>query len=262
MRILFIGDIVGRGGRKAVELLLPDIKKEENIDLVIANAENGAAGFGITDKVYEEFTEKIGVDLLTSGNHIWDKKELIENIDKYPKLLRPLNYPESVKGKGYTLFDYNGKKICLISLLGRVFVQGVDCPFRAMDKLLDEVKADIYLVDFHAEVTSEKKAMSYYLEKRVSLLVGTHTHVQTSDERILSDYTAYITDIGMVGGKESVIGMNKKEVLGRFLDALPYRFEIVKKGIMEFNSVVVEIDEDSGKALSIKRLNREIEVVG
>lgn len=260
MKLLFIGDIIGRGGRAAAKKVLPEIKDQEKPDLLIANVENAASGFGLTEKVYNEISDELGIDALTSGNHIWDKKEMIDNIENYPRLLRPINYPEDVKGQGYYLTEINKKKVCVISLLGRVFVQDLDCPFKAMDKLLNEVKADIYIVDIHAEATSEKKALSFYLEKKISALLGTHTHVQTSDERILSDHTAYITDVGMVGGKDSIIGVQKDRVIKRFLTGVPYRFEVVRKGVMEFNSVLVEIDDKSGQALSIKRINKEVEI--
>jgi len=261
MKILFIGDIIGRGGRSTVSRVLPQIKKELKIDLVVANVENAAAGFGMTAKIYKQLSEQAGIDFMTSGNHIWDKKEFISNIDTFRNVIRPANYSgRGVPGEGYKVIEVSGKKICIINLLGRVFLNwDVSSPFTEVELILDKLgpEVDLILVDFHAEATSEKTALANYLDGRVSLVVGTHTHVQTSDERILPKGTAYLTDLGMVGAVDSIIGMQKEAVIEKFLNGMPQRFQPQSSGQMNFNSLLVEYSEDN-KAVKVERINQKI----
>lgn len=256
MRILMIGDVVGKPGRRAVEELLPALKQEMGLDLVIANSENAAGGTGLTVETAQQLIA-CGVDVLTSGNHIWDKKEIMPFLDGPLPILRPMNYPPGVPGHGYVA---KGKAL-VANLMGRVFMTNIDCPFRAMDHFLSEAKpasSKVIIVDFHAEATSEKVALGWFLDGRVSAVLGTHTHVATDDLRILPKGTAYVTDVGMVGAVDSVIGVEKEAVIERFLSRIPRRFEVAR-GRVAFNSVVVEIDDSSGKAVRITRVNREIE---
>jgi len=260
MRILFIGDIFGRPGRTIVKERLSGLVKEHSIDLVIANGENSAAGFGITAPLAEELFE-IGIDVLTTGNHIWDKREIIdyfEAADGNPhsparRLLRPANYPPGMPGWGL----YQGKKqeisYAVLNLQGRVFMAANDDPFRIADQFLKDVKAQVVVVDIHAEATSEKMAMGWYLDGRATLVVGTHTHVPTADERVLPGGTAYITDVGMTGPYDSVIGVKKELILERFRTNMPNRFEAAS-GDVRLCAVVVDCDESTGKAREIKRL--------
>ncbi len=253
MRILFIGDIVGKPGRTAVRELLPGIIRDGEIDFVIANCENAAAGFGVTGEIIQELFS-YNIDVLTSGNHIWDKKEIIPVIDDYKRLLRPANYPGGDPGNGSVLaHSRGGISVGVINLQGRIFMHPIDCPFRAADREIENLKgAKIIIVDMHAEATSEKIALSWYLNGRVSAVVGTHTHVQTADERILSGGTACITDVGMTGAFDSVIGMQKDAVLKRFLTQMPNKFDIAR-GDIRLQGVVVETSPD-GKASKINRL--------
>ncbi len=259
MRILFIGDIVGKPGRRALTDLLPKLRRKEKIDCVIANGENAAGGFGIQPSQIEEM-EFCGVDVITSGNHIWDKKEMVGLIEKYPYLLRPANYPPGVAGSGSVLFRAaNGLEIGVINLMGRLYLPGTDCPFR---KALEEIKklsarTKIILVDFHAELTSEKRAMGHHLTGLVSAVVGTHTHVQTADEEILGEHTAYITDAGMTGPLDSVIGVKKEIIIRKFLNSLPTRFELAKEDV-RLCGVLIEADDKTGQATSIKRLQLKL----
>ncbi len=260
MRILFIGDIFGRPGRTVVKERLPQLVREHSIDLVIANGENAAAGFGITPPLAEELFE-LGIDVLTTGNHVWDKREIIDyfqaaNGDPYSparRLLRPANYPPGMPGWGL----YQGRKketdYAVINLQGRVFMGSNDDPFRMADHLLQEVRAKVILVDIHAEATSEKMAMGWYLDSRVTVVVGTHTHVPTADERVLPGGTAYITDVGMTGPYDSVIGVKKELIIGKFLNNLPVRFE-AGTGDVRLCAIVVDCDESTGKAREIKRV--------
>lgn len=257
IKLLFIGDIIGRPGRRAVASLLPGLKAEHGLDLVIANGENSAGGFGVTPKIADELFG-LGIDVLTSGNHIWDQKEIEPYLRKSSRLLRPANYPVDGLGKGAVIVPLEQRpkiKIGIMNLAGRVFVGPADCPFRAGEKLAAELRAEtsIIVVDFHAETTSEKTALATYLDGQVSLFVGTHTHVQTADERIMPGGTAYITDVGMVGGRNSIIGMKSDRVIKKFLDGMPQRYE-VEKSDPWLSAVIAEIDEESGKALSIRRL--------
>jgi len=253
--ILAIGDVVGRPGRKAIQELLPDLRQQYGLDLVVANAENIAGGLGVTSATAGELLDA-GVDVLTSGNHIWAQKEIIPYLDGEMPILRPLNYPPGLPGKGYIVKN----QAMVVNLIGRTFMSNFDCPFRAMDKLLAEVKPKppVIIVDFHAEATSEKVALGRYLDGRVSAVLGTHTHVGTIDAQLLPQGTAYVTDIGMTGPMDSVIGDDAEAVIHRFLTMLPYRLS-VGKGKTMFNALLIRVDEDSGKAISIDRISQEVE---
>ncbi len=255
MKILFIGDIVGSPGRKALSGALPGLTREFGpFDFILANGENAAAGFGLTDRVFLEILDS-GVDCLTSGNHVWDKRDFLETLAAEKRILRPANYPPGCPGQGLAILERSGKKLAVLNLQGRVFMPTIDCPFRVADAILQdrELPACVF-VDFHAEATSEKKALGLYLDGRVSALVGTHTHVQTADESILPGGTAYLTDCGMTGGHAGVIGMKKEGVLPRFLTAMPTRFEVCEDEL-RLNAVIVDIDDETGKAFDISRLD-------
>lgn len=255
MKILFIGDIVGRPGRHMVTRHLASLVDRHMIDLVIANAENAAAGFGVTPDVVAELLDG-GVDVLTSGNHIWDKRESLPILEQEQRLLRPANYPPGLPGKGWGIFTTSaGVPVAVVNLEGRVFMNNLDCPFRAADAILDDVrsKTPIVLVDFHAETTSEKGALGNYLDGRVSAVLGTHTHVQTADERLMPGGTAFISDVGMTGSRDSVIGIRKELSVERFLTQVPVRFEVARKEPM-LCGVVVSIDESTGRAEGIERV--------
>ena len=255
-KILFIGDIVGKPGRVAVRELLPALIEDYRIDLVVANCENAAAGFGVTRDVVEELFRS-RVDVLTSGNHIWDKKEVLEFVEDYETLLRPANYPEGVPGFGSVVVPSpTGSPIGVINLAGRVFMHSLDCPFRSAEKEIEKLKnkTSTIVVDMHAEATSEKQALGWFLDGRVSAVLGTHTHVQTADERILPNGTAYITDLGMTGPFDSIIGTRKDVVLERFLRNMPNKFDVAR-GDVRLQGVVLGVDHASGKALEIERLN-------
>jgi 2',3'-cyclic-nucleotide 2'-phosphodiesterase len=256
MRILTIGDVFGRMGRKVLLELLKDIRKDYRIDFVMANIENAAAGFGILPYMAEEFLAA-GVDVMTSGNHIFDKRDIIDYIKGQPRLLRPANYAASVPGQGLwcgKLADNIG--IAVINLQGRVFMAANDCPFQTVNRLLEELQGryPVIVVDHHAEATSEKVAMGWYLDGRVSVVVGTHTHVPTADERVLPQGTAYLTDLGMTGAYDSVIGIEKKVVIDKFLDGMPRKFEPAV-GDVRLSGAVIDVDEKTGKARSISRLH-------
>lgn len=255
MRILVIGDVVGKPGRRAVRMLAPQLRKEHHIDFIIVNGENAAGGFGITLDNIQEFLE-CGVDVVTSGNHVWDQKEFIPHMDSELPVVRPFNYPPGVPGRGY--IQKSG--VLVVNLMGRTFMADIDCPFRAADRILAEVspRPSAIIVDFHGEATSEKQAMGWHLDGRVSAVVGTHTHVGTVDARVLPGGTAFVTDIGMVGPRDSVIGVDAKSVLQRFLTQMPARFEVAK-GPVTFNSVLIETDDATGRARSIQRLDRGVE---
>lgn len=257
MKILFIGDIIGKLGRVVCREFIQKIKDEHSLDLVIANGENSAHGYSITEKVYKELLAT-GIEVISMGNHVWDKKELVKNIDKLPMMVRPANYPPGAPGKEYLVIEKDGIKIALLNFSGRTFMPAMDCPFRKADQLLKEIVADIKIVDIHAEATSEKSAMGWYLDGRVSAVLGTHTHVMTADERILPMGTAYITDVGMCGAQNSIIGMDKTKILKRFLTALPEKFEPVEQGPGIFNAVLLDINQISGQAKGIKRIIRRI----
>ena len=255
MNILFIGDIVGAYGRAVVKQLLPGLKQAHAIDLTIGNGENSAHGYSITEKIYHELLET-GIDAITMGNHLFEKKELLQKIDTFDRLVRPANFPPGAPGRDHLLIDVKGKKVALINLLGRVFMQCLDCPFQAADQLVNRLKekTPVVLVDFHAEATSEKAGMGYFLDGRASAVLGTHTHVMTADEKVLLNGTAFITDVGMCGSADSIIGMNKEQILKRFVTQLPEKFEPTDYGRGLFNAVVMDIDENSGKAKGIKRI--------
>lgn len=256
VKLLFVGDIIGKPGRQALSRELHRLVDKHNVDLVIANGENAAGGFGLTEETAKELFKQ-GVHLLTSGNHIWDKKEQVPLILADPRILRPANYPAGALGSGSTILTTpGGVKIGVLNLEGRVYMKTLECPFKVADREIERLKQEtnIIFIDFHAEATSEKSALGWYLDGRVSAVVGTHTHVQTADERILTQGTAFLTDAGMTGAFDSVIGMGKEETISRFLTQLPSKFEVAKKDI-RLNAVVIGVDEKSGKALSIERIN-------
>ncbi|QPM69274.1 TIGR00282 family metallophosphoesterase [Atribacter laminatus] len=255
MRFLIIGDVIGKPGRKIVGEKIKAIRKSQNIDAVIVNGENSAGGLGITPETTEELLG-FGIDVITTGNHIWDKKEILPYIDSQLRLLRPLNYPPGVPGNGSVILKNNQRKWAVLNLSGRVFMSPLDCPFQALDKELEIIKKEtnIILVDFHAEATSEKIAFGWYCDGRVSCVVGTHTHVVTADEKILPSGTAYITDIGMTGAHHSVIGIETKQILSRFLTQIPVRYTVAKENII-LNGVIVEVDDQTGKSVSITRFS-------
>jgi len=256
VKLLFIGDIIGKPGRQAVSRELHRLVDRYMVDLVIANGENAAGGFGITEETANDLY-KCGIDVLTSGNHIWDKKESVAFVNREEKLLRPANYPEGAPGRGSGLFTTaGGARVAVLNLEGRVFMNNLDCPFRTADREIGHLQAEtpIILVDFHAEATSEKTSLGWYLDGRVSALIGTHTHIQTADERILPGGTAYLTDAGMTGSIDSVIGVRKEEAITKFLSQLPKKFEVAKNNL-RLNAVVISVDEGSGKAVSVERIN-------
>ena len=255
MKVLFIGDIVGKIGRQAVKALLPNLVGRYKIDVVIANGENAAGGFGITEKTAAELFA-LGVHIITTGNHVWDKKEAVSYIAKEHRILRPINYPPGVPGTGSIVHTLPGQgKIAVVNVSGRVFMNTLDCPFRSakaeVERLLETTKT--IFIDLHAEATSEKIAFGYYMDGSVSAIVGTHTHVQTADEKILPGGTAYITDVGMTGPQVSVIGIEKEEIVERFLSQMPRKYDVAG-GTAILAAVVIEIEEKNGKAAAIQRL--------
>ena len=260
VRILFIGDIVGRPGRDLVRDGLAALVEYHSIDLVIANAENAAAGFGITREIGDQLLEW-GVDVMTSGNHIWDKKEALNYIGAEPRLLRPANYPAGAPGNGsYLARTRDGRSAGVINVMGRVFMLNIDDPFAVVLREIEALKerTRIVFVDFHAEATSEKIAMGWHLDGRVTAVVGTHTHVQTADERILPKGTAFLTDVGMTGPHDSIIGVEIEAALGKFLTALPARFETAT-GNPRLNAVIIDADEQTGRAVEIERLSYSVD---
>jgi hypothetical protein len=256
VRILFIGDIVGSPGRSAISRELHRLVDRHGADIVIANGENAAGGFGITPDTANELYRQ-GISLLTSGNHIWDKKDNSGYLDREERLIRPLNYPPGTPGRGLAVVETpGGVKVGVLNLEGRVYMKNLDCPFRVADAELEQLRREtpIILVDIHAEATSEKSALGWYLDGRVSAVVGTHTHVQTADERILPNGTAYISDVGMTGSFDSVIGIDKHQAIQRFLTQQPVKFDIPKKDL-RINAVVIVVETATGKAVSIERIN-------
>lgn len=257
MKVLIIGDIMGRPGRDAVSEFLS--RKKNEYDFIIANGENAAAGFGITPKIAEEFFD-MGVDVITSGNHIWDKKEIYQYLDENNNILRPLNYPKGVPGYGYVIkTTKKGEKIAVINIQGRVFMPEVDSPFDRIEEVLGDIRKETsnIVVDFHAEASSEKVAMGWYLDGRVSMVYGTHTHIQTADDRIFEKGTGFISDAGMTGAHDSIIGMSIETVLPKFLNSLPSRFEVAT-GNVKVNGVEIVIDKN-GLCKELNRINVSIE---
>ena len=259
MNILCLGDLVGKPGRQALRELLPQIKKEFSIDLTIVNAEIAAGGSGITERL-ARLLFGMGVDVITLGDHVWDRPEINEYLSQESRILRPANFPPGAPGKGWCLVELpSGQKVAVINLLGRVFMRyNVDCPFRAFQGMIEEIRKEtkIILVDMHAETTSEKVAFGHFSDGKVSAVFGTHTHIQTADEAILSQGTAYITDLGMTGPYNSVIGQDKGKIINRFVQGLPVRFEVAKEDIRVAGAVIV-VDEKTGKATQITRLQRK-----
>jgi metallophosphoesterase (TIGR00282 family) len=254
LKILMVGDAVGRPGRRAAAALLPKLRRELEIDLIIANGENAAAGRGLTLGSAEEILAA-GVDIITSGNHIWDQKEIVNHLDGALPILRPLNYPPNSPGRG--VIEQAG--VTVINLQGRVFMANIDCPFRAADEVLANLPGEsIIIVDMHAEATSEKVAMGWYLDGRVSAVLGTHTHVATADTRILPQGTAFVCDVGMTGALDSVIGDDVDCVIRRFLTGMPVRLEVASGPALILNSVLMEVDEGTGRAQRIERIDREL----
>ncbi|MDO8525166.1 MAG: TIGR00282 family metallophosphoesterase [Candidatus Omnitrophota bacterium] len=259
MRILFIGDIVGGPGRRAVEELLPGIKKSGDIEFVIANAENVAGGSGVTPALADELFDH-GVDVITSGDHIWKRKEIIDRIESDNRILRPANYPKGAPGFGATVVTSgSGTEVGVINLMGRVFMQAVECPFRAAKEEVDKIRnrARVIIVDMHAEATSEKIALGWYLDGQVSAIIGTHTHVQTADDKILPQGTAFLCDAGMTGPLDGVIGRKKEQILNRFLTSMPTKFEMAE-GDIWLQGAIIDVDEKTGKANSIKRIQKKL----
>ncbi len=259
MRVLFIGDVVGEPGRRAIKELLPEIKKKDKVEFVIANGENAAGGSGITPALANELFG-YGVDVLTSGDHIWKKKEIIEYLDTDPRIVRPANYPSGVPGSGSTVVESeSGTAVGVINLIGRVFMQALECPFKIAKQEIAKIKnkARVIIVDIHAEATSEKIALGWYLDGEVSAIVGTHTHVQTADEKILPGGTAFISDAGMTGPFDGVIGRKKEQILTRFLTQTPIKFEMAE-GDIQLHGVILDIDDKTGKAESIKRVQKKM----
>lgn len=264
LKIIFLGDIFGKLGRQGIKKIIPELKKEFQPDLVLANAENLAHGRGITESTLEEMTSA-GIDLFTSGNHVWDKNNVYTIINKKNSpIIRPANYPEDTPGQGEKLLKIGVNSVLVINLIGRVFFrEDFDCPFRTVNKILDKYKktnlAGI-IIDIHAEATSEKVALGHYLNGRVSAVCGTHTHVQTSDEKILDKGTAYITDIGMTGSQDSVIGLDKKTIISNYLSQITKTAEVPETGLCQINGIYLEINPKNKKALTITRINKTIEI--
>src|SRR5438094_6175189 len=255
MNVLMVGDVFGEPGRRALQTLLPRLKREHEIDCTVVNVENAAAGFGVTPQMCRDFHGQ-GADVLTSGNHIWDRKEIVEYIVKENLLLRPANFPAGTPGVGHVTIKCGPHKVAVVNLMGRVFMLPIDCPFRKADALIPELRKEtpIILVDMHAEATSESLAMGWYLDGRVSAVVGTHRHVQTADERVLPGGTAYVTDLGLTGPTDGVIGVDRDQIIQRFLHQMPLRFETAK-GPAALQGAVIVVEPDTGRASSIRRLS-------
>lgn len=254
MRVAVIGDIIGNPGRRTLKEFFPEYRKVKKLDFVIANGENAVSGSGITYPAMNELFNS-GIDVITMGNHTWSKKEILSFINTEERLIRPANYPEGTPGKGFVTVDVNGIRVSVLNILGRVFLEPVDCPFRIADReisALDSI-SDVIIVDFHAEATSEKNAMGYYLDGRVTAVLGTHTHIQTADEKLLPLGTAFITDIGMTGPCHSVLGVKHDIIIKKFLTNMPHRFEVAT-GDTQLNAVIIDIDDNTYKAKSIERV--------
>ncbi|MBS4199032.1 TIGR00282 family metallophosphoesterase [Bacillus sp. FJAT-49732] len=253
MDILFVGDVVGSPGREMIKDYLPMLKRKYRPHLTIVNGENAAGGRGITEQIYKQFLEA-GANVVTLGNHAWDNKDIFEFIDTAKYLVRPANFPESTPGNGLVFIRINSLEVAVINLQGRTFMPPLDCPFKKADELiaLAKKRTNIIFVDFHAEATSEKQAMGWYLDGKVSAVIGTHTHVQTADNRILPNGTAYMTDVGMTGPYDGILGMEKEAVIKKFLTALPARFEVPKSGRKQLSACLINVDNQSGMAMRIK----------
>lgn len=249
-----VGDVIGRPGRRAFQRHTPVLREEKRIDVVIVNGENSAGGKGITRKSLDELYHA-GADIVTSGNHIWDKKDVLEFIDREPFLVRPANYPEGAPGKGYCIYPFRAKNIGVVNLSGRTFMPALDCPFQKAGQIVERLQkeCDLIFLDFHAEATSEKMAMAWYLDGCVQGIVGTHTHVQTADERILPKGTAYITDLGMVGAWDSILGVKPDIIVDKFLTALPSRFDVAD-GPCVYSAAIVEVDDGTNRTTGIERV--------
>ena len=254
MKILLVGDVIGNPGRAAFAKYTPEIKKKHGIDLVIVNAENSAGGKGVNRKSADALY-RAGADILTTGNHVWDNREVMEIIDDDPYLVRPANYPEGAPGKGFCIYPFRAKNIAVINMSGRAFMPEMDCPFQKIEEVLSEIgdEADIIILDLHAETTSEKMAMGWYLDGRVQVVVGTHTHIQTSDESILPEGTAYITDLGMVGPWNSVLGVRSDIILQKFITCRPVRFELAD-GPAVYSALIVDIDDKTDMPVAVERI--------
>lgn len=259
MKVAFFGDVIGKPGRRMIGQVAPRLRSENNIDLMIANVENAAAGYGISEKIMKEL-DACGIDFYTSGNHIWDRREGIPVLERQRNIVRPANYPGSPPGLGSAVFKAGKIDVGVINLQGRVFMPHIDCPFHAVSRILGEIRSrcTVIIVDFHAEATSEKVAMGWFLDGKVSLLVGTHTHVPTKDFRVLPKGTGYITDVGMTGSYDSVIGVEKEAVLERFLTMRPTRFEVARKDIRS-DIILAEIDESTGRTVTIDHIQLKLE---
>lgn len=255
MNILMVGDVYGEPGRAAIQKLLPRLRQQHAIDFAVVNVENAAGGFGITPPIARTLLDQ-GVDVMTSGNHIWDKKEIVEYIARENLLLRPANFPAGTPGTGFITLKAGPHRVAVLNLMGRIFMHAIDCPFRKADEVIPELRREtpIILVDMHAEATSESIAMGWYLDGRVSAVVGTHRHVQTADERILPGGTAYITDLGLTGPTDGVIGVDRDQIIHRFLTQMPIRFETAK-GPAALHGVVIVVDPETGRASDIRRLS-------
>jgi len=255
MNILMVGDVYGEPGRAAIGKLLPRLRQQHAIDLAVVNVENAAGGFGITPPIARTLLDQ-GVDVMTSGNHIWDKKEIVEYIARENLLLRPANFPVGTPGSGFITVKAGPHRVAVLNLMGRVFMHAIDCPFRKADEVIPELRREtpVILVDMHAEATSESIAMGWYLDGRVSAVIGTHRHVQTADERVLPGGTAYITDIGLTGPTDGVIGVDREQIIHRFLTQMPIRFETAK-GPAKLHGVVIVVDPETGRASDIRRLS-------
>ena len=259
MKILLVGDVVGQPGRHALSRGLPKIVSSQNIDFTVVNIENAAGGFGITYDIYEEFLT-LPIDVMTSGNHIYSKKQFVDHMDQFVNLIRPLNFPKGSPGIGVVTKRCQDKTIMVINLIGRVFMGLSDCPFQIINQYLDDLdeEPDIILIDFHAEATSEKQALGWFLDGRVTAVYGTHTHVQTADGRCLEKGSAYITDIGMTGARDSIIGMCRDIIIQRFQDQVPVRFYPEKKSITMINGIILDIDTTTNQVSQIKTVWEEI----
>lgn len=259
MNILFIGDVVGKPGRRILNRLLPEIMEENNAQVVVVNTENAAGGFGMSQSIHDQMVG-MGVDVLTTGNHVWDRREFMKEIDHCERVLRPANYPPGVPGKGWIVIETDYGPAAVINLSGRVFMPPVDCPFRKAREIMEEIDSDVrvVIIDFHAEATSEKQALARFLDGEATAVAGTHTHVQTADETVLPGGTAFICDLGMTGPAQSIIGVKIEPILDRFLLGLPKKFDTAT-GDQQINGAVISCDPQTGKATAIKRINKKLE---